>query len=403
MNQTMEATPKKGKAKKILLICLALVIGLIIIAAAVVWGIWHNEISSVLSLKQISARNDDHLDGSVYQMNISGGYYFDEYLEQGGASNDGDLINFITAHITKGLLDMEISESSIGCSSFTGTTQEGDRIFARNYDFDKTNTCVVFTNPGGDRHASVSTVDLQFLGLDQEKDVTSLMDKIKCLAAAYAPLDGMNDAGVSCGIYMTYQGAETVPTDQNTEKPDLTSTTMLRLVLDYADSVDEAIELISQYDLHDSANTSYHYMIADSTGKSAILEWINGTDATDNDGSQRQLVITYNDTDPATGTSDYQCVTNFIVSPDYYDNQEDMKGLDRYEHILGRLQEKAGLFDDEEDAMTLLSEVGRRSWNNDDANGCTVHSVVYNLTDKTVLWTGNEHYGEDGYVFEYAL
>lgn len=399
----MEATPKKGKAKKILLICLALVIGLIIIAAAVVWGIWHNEISSVLSLKQISTRNDDHLDGSVYQMNISGGYYFDEYLEQGGASNDGDLINFITAHITKGLLDMEISESSIGCSSFTGTTQEGDRIFARNYDFDKTNTCVVFTNPGGDRHASVSTVDLQFLGLDQEKDVTSLMDKIKCLAAAYAPLDGMNDAGVSCGIYMTYQGAETVPTDQNTEKPDLTSTTMLRLVLDYADSVDEAIELISQYDLHDSANTSYHYMIADSTGKSAILEWINGTDATDNDGSQRQLVITYNDTDPATGTSDYQCVTNFIVSPDYYDNQEDMKGLDRYEHILGRLQEKAGLFDNEEDAMTLLSEVGRRSWNNDDANGCTVHSVVYNLTDKTVLWTGNEHYGEDGYVFEYAL
>lgn len=403
MNQTMEATPKKGKAKKILLICLALVIGLIIIAAAVVWGIWHNEISSVLSLKQISTRNDDHLDGSVYQMNISGGYYFDEYLEQGGASNDGDLINFITAHITKGLLDMEISESSIGCSSFTGTTQEGDRIFARNYDFDKTNTCVVFTNPGGDRHASVSTVDLQFLGLDQEKDVTSLMDMIKCLAAAYAPLDGMNDAGVSCGIYMTYQGAETVPTDQNTEKPDLTSTTMLRLVLDYADSVDEAIELISQYDLHDSANTSYHYMIADSTGKSAILEWINGTDATDNDGSQRQLVITYNDTDPATGTSDYQCVTNFIVSPDYYDNQEDMKGLDRYEHILGRLQEKAGLFDNEEDAMTLLSEVGRRSWNNDDANGCTVHSVVYNLTDKTVLWTGNEHYGEDGYVFEYAL
>ena len=32
----------------------------------------------------------------------------------------------------------------------------------------------------------------------------------------------MNDAGVSCGIYMTYQGEETVPTDQNTDKPDLT-------------------------------------------------------------------------------------------------------------------------------------------------------------------------------------
>ena len=403
MNQTMETTPKKSKAKKILLICLAVLAGLLVIAAAVIWGVWHNEISSVMSMKQLSVRNDSHLDGSVYQMNISGGYYFDEYLEQGGASNDTDLINFITGHITKGLIDMSISETNIGCSSFTGSLQDGDRIFARNYDFDKTNTCIVFTNPGGDRHASVSTVDLQFLGIDQEKDVTSLMDKIKCLAAAYAPLDGMNDAGVSCGIYMTYQGAETVPTDQNTEKPDLTSTTMLRLILDYADSVDEAIELISQYDLHDSAGTSYHYMVADSTGKSAILEWVNGTDGTDNDGSRRELVITCNDADPATGTSDYQCVTNFIVSPDYYENQEDRKGLDRYEHILSSLEENGGLFTDEADAMTLLSEVGRRTWDNDDANGCTVHSVIYNLTDKTVLWTGNEHYQEDGYVFEYAL
>ena len=55
---------------------------------------------------------------------------------------------------------------------------------------------------------------------------------------------------------------------------------MLRMVLDYADSVDEAVEMIQKYDLHDSAGTSYHYMIADSTGKSAILEWIGDKDAT---------------------------------------------------------------------------------------------------------------------------
>ena len=89
-------------------------------------------------------RNDEHQDGSVYEMHVSGGYYFDDYLAQGGASNDGDLIDFITGNITKGLIDMTISESSIGCSSFTGQTAEGDRIFGRNYDFDKTNTCIVF-------------------------------------------------------------------------------------------------------------------------------------------------------------------------------------------------------------------------------------------------------------------
>lgn len=100
----------------------------------------------------------------------------------------------------------------------------------------------------------------------------------------------LNDAGVSCGIYMTYQGETTTPTDQNTDKPDLTSTTMLRLILDYADSVEEAVELVSKYDLHDSAQTSYHYMVADSTGKSAILEWVErARTKRNNDGAARKL------------------------------------------------------------------------------------------------------------------
>ena len=129
-----------------------------------------------------------------------------------------------------------------------------DRIFARNYDFARTNTALVFTDPGNGRHKSFSTVDLQFLGMDPAQDVEGLMNKITCLAAPFAPLDGVNDAGVSCGIYMTYQGGEaTVATDQNTDKPDFTSTTLLRLILDYADSVEEAVEIARSYDLHDSA------------------------------------------------------------------------------------------------------------------------------------------------------
>ena len=45
--------------------------------------------------------------------------------------------------------------------------------------------------------------------------------------------------------------------------------------------------------MHDSAGTSYYYMAADASGRSAILEWANGTDDTDLDGSARQLVIAY--------------------------------------------------------------------------------------------------------------
>ena len=54
-------------------------------------------------------------------------------------------------------------------------------------------------------------------------------------------------------------------------------------------------------------------------------------------------------------------------------------------------------------AMAILGEIGRRNWNNDDGNGCTVHSVVYNLTKKTALWVPNEHYGEEAYTLTFSL
>ena len=406
---------KMKRWKKVVLSLVCVVIALVVIAGIAVGVTWGNEISTAASIEKLRDRDDSHLDGSVYRMDVKGGFYFDKYLEEGGASTDAELISFITDNITKGLIDMGIKESNIGCASFTAQTEDGDQLFARNYDFAKTNTCLVFTDPGDGRHASISTVDLQFLGIDTDADVEGLMDRITCLAAPYAPLDGMNDAGVSCGIYMSYQGGGVdeegdevvIPTNQDTDKPDLTSTTMLRLVLDYAGSVDEAVELISGYDLHDSANTSYHYMIADSTGKSAILEWVDGTDQTDNDGSSRQLVVTYNDSDANIGreeaAADYQWITNFIIQPGYYADDSEKAGLDRYDHIYGCLSATDGVVADEDAAMDILAQVGRRTWNNDDGNGCTVHSVIYNLTDKTVLWVPNEHYDEEDAIYEFAL
>lgn len=406
----MENTKTKKKLKlwqRVLIIVLAVIVALVAVLGITVGCVWGNEIATVSSFKKIFNRNDEHLDGSVYRMDVKGGFYFDKFLESGGAKNDTSLINFITQNITKGLIDLTIEESEIACASFTATTKDGDKLFARNYDFSKTNTCLVFTDPGDGRYASVSTVDLQFIGMDVDKDVEGLMNKITCLAAPYAPLDGMNSAGVSCGIYMSYQGETTVPTDQNTDKPDLTSTTMLRMILDYAGSVDEAVELVSKYDLHDSAATSYHYMVADSTGKSAILEWVNGTDKTDNDGSARKLVVTYNMGDEhigeEEGKSDFQWITNFIIQPGYYEDDSEKPGLDRYDHIYERLSPTNGIVEDESAAMRILGEVGRRNWDNDDANGCTVHSVVYNLTDKTVLWVPNEHYGEEAYTLSFSL
>ena len=408
----MEQTkPKKRIWLRVLAIILAVII---VIAAALgitVWCVWGNEISTVASFTHLRARNDENEEGSVYSMNVKGGFYFDEYLASGGASSDTELINFITDNITKGLIDMTIEETDIGCSSFIAQTPSGDILFGRNYDFDKTNVCLTFCDPGEGRHKSFSTVDLNYVGMDIDSDVESLMDKITCLAAPYAPLDGINDAGVSCGIFMSYQGEQTVATNQqDAAKDNITSTTMLRMILDYADNVDEAVELVKKYNLHDSANTSFHYMIADATGKSAILEWVPAdgvTDGEDNDGSARTLNVIYND-DPmydevrSSDAFKYQTITNFIITPGYYDDAEaEGPGCDRYTYINSQLAEVDGVVADEKAAMDILQAVGRRTWNG--GGGVTVHSAVYNLTQKTVYWVANENFGDATATWHYSL
>lgn len=405
----MENT-KKSTGKKVLIGIIAGVLAIIILISVAIFATWGNEIRTLTSMELIRVRNDDHLDGDVYMMKVKGDFYLDEFVAQGGVSSDTELINFITNKITKGIVDLSITDPEIGCSAFTATTDEGDVVFGRNYDFSKTNTCIVFTEANEGRHASFSTVDLQFLGIDVDTGVEGFMDKVTCLAAPYAPLDGVNDAGVSCGIFMSYQGGEeTVATDQDTDKPDFTSTTLLRLILDYADDVDEAVEIASSYDLHDSAKTSYHYMVADASGRSVILEWVAGNDSTDNDGSARELKVVYNDDDSHIGqveaASSFQCITNFILQPDYYaeSDAEDKKGFDRYERLYEELTSTQGYVKDEKAAMDVLSIVGRRTWKNDDGNGCTVHSVVYNLTDKTILWVPNENYDDSTAYFEFSL
>ncbi len=391
--------------KRVLIITISVLLVIALVGTITIYSIWHDEISTAFSFKKLRDRNDDHKDGALYEMTVSGDYYFEEFKEK-GVSSDKELISYITNHITKGLIPMKISESEIACSAFTAKLENGDCVFGRNYDFDKTNTCIVKTNPSHG-YASISTIDLQFLGLDTNQDVTGVMNRITALAAPFVPLDGVNDQGVSCAIFMSYQGDEkTVATNQDTEKPDITSTTMLRLILDYAASVEEAVELVSRYDLHDSAQTSYHYMVADSTGKSAILEWVNGTDKTDNDGKARKLVVTYNDEDAHIGereeAADYQWITNFIVQPNYYESDEDKPGFDRYNIIYDGLFPTNGVLKDEQAAMNILESVGQRYYK-EGHDGCTVHSVVYNLTKKNSYFIPNENYKEDNAKFHYSL
>jgi penicillin V acylase-like amidase (Ntn superfamily) len=94
---------------------------------------------------------------------------------------------------------------------------------------------------------------------------------VPLLFAPYYLQDGMNEYGVA----VSDMTVKNVQTPDDPVKPNLIHSAAMRLILDYAKTTDEAIELLRQYNIHFVAETC-HLMIADATGKSAVVEFIDG-------------------------------------------------------------------------------------------------------------------------------
>lgn len=188
----------------------------------------------------------------------------------------------------------------------------------------------------------MTTVDLNYLGYSKENPPDRSLIGSNLLYAPRITIDGINEYGLAVAI-LAVPIAEP-PFDPN--KPDTDEVGMMRLILDDAKTIDEAVEIIKQYNIlfHEGAG---HFMIADASGDSAVIEFIDG-----------QVVVFRTDTD-------WQVCTNFILS------QEDRNknGLFRYETAMECLNENSGILS-EEQAMQLLSDVSQDS---------TVWSVIYNL------------------------
>ena len=98
----------------------------------------------------------------------------------------------------------------------------------------------------------------------------NLANRILAIAALYVPLDGVNEAGLCVADLQVNEGG--MP-DPDTEKPDLTVTTAIRLLLDRAATVEEAVALLRQYDVHPSGGVSHHLAISDAAGATVAVEF----------------------------------------------------------------------------------------------------------------------------------
>ena len=247
-------------------ICGAVVVLLVLLIAGA-WAMFGTLIQAANTIEK--------LEDGLYTMEYRGDYGFDDFLAQGGAASDGEVANYLVTFLSRGFYQIEsnVQTREFGCSTICTRDEYGTVFFGRNYDWAECQAMIVHTVPK-DGYESISTCCLDFLGFSGDYAPNgSMMDRMQSLAAIYVPLDGMNEKGLVVADLMAGDKEETC---QQTDRPDLTTTTAIRLLLDKAADVDEAIALLRQYDMHSSIGSAHHLSIADATGKSVVVEYIGG-------------------------------------------------------------------------------------------------------------------------------
>lgn len=304
------------------------------------------------------------LESNLYALEYKGDYGFDAFLESGGASSDAEVAAYLTSFLSRGFYkpDTTVSTGEFGCSTVCIKEQTGQVTFGRNYDWAPCSAMIVHTEPR-QGYESVSTCCLDFLGFGKDYQPTgSLLNKMMSLAAIYVPLDGMNEKGLMVADLMA---GDTEVTHQNAGKPDLTTTTAIRLLLDRAANVEEALELLRQYDMHSSMDSAHHLSIADASGRSVVAEYING-----------ELIVT-----------ETPVVTNHYLAPGEKHGIGSAQSHTRFESLSRQLE--AG----KTNVDRMLQSVAQKNYpQTPDGYEKTMWSIVYHPVDNTARFYFAENY-----------
>ncbi len=299
----------------------------------------------------------DHLSAIGFE----GDDLFEDFLEDGGASADSDVVAFLAEKLGTG--GLSFSGNPFGCSTLAVESPEGERIFGRNFDWSHCEALIVRSKPESG-YASISTVNTDFI---QGISFSALPDEAKALIGLYAPLDGMNEKGLTVSVNMISDGSTI---SQDTGKPDITTTTAIRLLLNKAATVEEAIKLLKEYDFHASMNFMVHLAIADADGNSVAVEYI------DNEMSVVETPV----------------VTNFYLTEGEKYGIGTQQSHTRYEMLKERLGQSPMNADDVRDALFSVSKGNFGEFES------TEWSIVFNQTTGEVHYYHRENY-ENRYTF----
>jgi len=305
------------------------------------------------------------LESGLSSASFSGDDGFEAFLAQGGASSDADVTQFLASRL---LADVAVNGNSFGCSTLTVSSPDGHQLFGRNFDWQTCNALVVTSKPS-QGYSSISTVNLGFIS-QAGGSLNQMLEQndIRVLAALYAPLDGMNEKGLAVSVNMIQDSASI---NQNTEKSDLTTTTAVRLLLNKAASVDEALDLLRQYDLHASMGMMIHFALADTTGKGVVVEYINN-----------EMVVT-----------ETPVVTNFYLAEGTKHGIGTQQSHERYNILTQTLADHPTMT--MEDVRDAMDSVSKDNFNEFES---TEWSAVFDLNTGTAHYYHRENY-ENRYTF----
>ncbi len=333
---------------------------LLLFVAVTVFGVlYFDEIRTLISVNMVEGTD-------LHTMEYFSDYHFDEFL-QTGASDNNEYYSVIN-EIFDGKINIGVGASADNaCSAFTARTNDGNRLLARNLDNTANPVMLVVTNPD-DAYKSISAVNLATIGYSSESSLRSY--DLRVLAAPYFPTDGMNENGIS--ITMLQVNFSRKQKDENLTT--INAYAYIRLVLDYAASIDEALALADEYNFYFDTSMMVHFLICDSSGNSVILEYVDGEKyVIENDGGY-QVASNFNNTEETFDEDGYVYADEYNAwltgsSIAAYDSE--YSGYVRYDLMSDFLYNNSGILS-VDDCFDLLESVASPTK--------LQYSIVYNMT-----------------------
>lgn len=350
----------KRVGKILLFVCLG-VVALAVICVGVFVGIYAGRLRTVASIEKIIDRDGEYGLYDVYRMDVKFNYDLDAIIDY-GIDNDQDFADAMLKEMLP-LLPVEFEVPKFACSAFTLQADDGTVMMGRNYDFSRnTSAMLVYCAP---QNGYKSVAFSALTNIKANEADSSLKTKMACLLAPMTCLDGMNEKGVSIAVLTL----DSNPTAQDTEKPNICTTLAIRLVLDRAATTEEAVALLSQYDMLATSGRDYHFYITDASGDGRVVEW-------DCDSPTRQMVATSTD-----------ITTNFFIM--HKDKVTELEGNNNgYGHGLDRYLAIEEVFDAAEvmnaDVGWQALKVAAQEPDEGVSTSNTQWSILFNNTDLTL-------------------